>query len=141
MSVGAVLQLMTDRAYPQFTLERSEDRFDLRQLHVARPQDAWVSGSQVGAQQVANATPVNSGPISPLTPSPKHADQLLLLPTFQQTCRENQILWIGGSVEGLLCLRFAANDADGRGTRQGFPPARFARPMTEPSPVCTKTLR
>jgi RNA polymerase sigma-70 factor (ECF subfamily) len=45
------------------------------------------------------------------------------------------------TVERLLCLRFAANDADGRGTRQGFPSARFARPMTEPSPVCTKPLR
>jgi hypothetical protein len=41
----------------------------------------------------------------------------------------------------VLCLRFATNHADGRGTRQGFPPARFSRPMTEPSPVCTKTLR
>jgi hypothetical protein len=73
--------------------------------------------------------------------APKHADELLLLPTFQQTCGENQILWIGRSVERLLCLRFAANDADGQGTRQGFPSARFARPMTEPSPVCTRPLR
>ena len=37
VSVGAMLQLMVDGAYAEFTLERSEDRFDLGQLHVARP--------------------------------------------------------------------------------------------------------
>ena len=52
VSVGAMLQLMLDGAYAEFTLERAEDRFDLRQLHVARPQDAGISGGQVGAQQV-----------------------------------------------------------------------------------------
>lgn len=35
-----------------------------------------------------------------------------------------------------LAFVLAANDADERGTRQGFPSARYARPLTEPSPVC-----
>jgi hypothetical protein len=30
---------------------------DLRQLHVARPQDAGISGGQIGAQQVVSVTP------------------------------------------------------------------------------------
>src|SRR6202035_2964249 len=55
--VGAVLQLMVNGAYAEFTLERSEDRFDLRQLYVARPQDTGISGGQVGEQQVLSATP------------------------------------------------------------------------------------
>ena len=32
VSVGAMLQLMVDGAYPEFTLERAEDRLDLCQL-------------------------------------------------------------------------------------------------------------
>src|SRR5260370_30522950 len=55
--VGAVLQLMVNGAYAEVTLERSEDRFDLRQLNVARPQDAGISGGQVGAQQVVYVAP------------------------------------------------------------------------------------
>lgn len=43
---------------------------------------------------------------------------------------------LGGRFRASFCLRFDANLADGRGTRQGCPPARFARPVTEPSPVC-----
>src|ERR1700680_2248153 len=58
VSVGAVLQLMIDGAYAKFTLERSEDRFDLRQLHVASPQDTGVSGRQVGAEQVVPVAPL-----------------------------------------------------------------------------------
>src|ERR1700680_1979394 len=55
--VDAMLQLMADGAYAEFTLERSEDRFDLCQLHVPRPQHAGISGGQVGAQQVVSVAP------------------------------------------------------------------------------------
>src|SRR5438445_5602424 len=47
-----MLQLMADRSYAEFTFERFEYRFDLRQLHVARPKDAGISGGKIGAQQV-----------------------------------------------------------------------------------------
>ena len=52
MRVGAMLQLMVDGAYAEFTLERSEDRFDLRQLHVARPQDTGIASGQVAASSL-----------------------------------------------------------------------------------------
>jgi hypothetical protein len=51
--VGAMLQLMADRAYAEFTFERSKYRFDLGQLHVTRPQHAGISGGKVGPQQVS----------------------------------------------------------------------------------------
>src|ERR1700683_532798 len=55
--VGAMFQLMVNRAYAELTLERSKNRFDLRQLNVARPQHAGISGGQVGTQQVVSITP------------------------------------------------------------------------------------
>jgi hypothetical protein len=55
--VGAMLQLMADRTYPQFALEQFKYRFDLGQLHVARPKDAGISGRKVGAQQVVPVAP------------------------------------------------------------------------------------
>src|SRR5713101_7909320 len=55
--VGAMLQLMIDGAYAEFALERSEDRFDLGQLHVTAPKHAGISGRKVGAQQVMSVTP------------------------------------------------------------------------------------
>ena len=41
--LGAMLQLMADRPCAEFTFERSKYRFDLGQLHVARPQRAGIS--------------------------------------------------------------------------------------------------
>ena len=41
----------------EFTLERFKYRFDLCQLHVARPQHAGISGGKVGAQQVLPVAP------------------------------------------------------------------------------------
>jgi hypothetical protein len=38
-----MLQLMADRPCAEFTFERSKYRFDLGQLHVARPQRAGIS--------------------------------------------------------------------------------------------------
>jgi hypothetical protein len=48
--VGAMLQLMADGADAKFAFERFKYRFDLGQLHVARPQHAGISGRKVGAQ-------------------------------------------------------------------------------------------
>src|ERR1035437_2830316 len=55
--VGTMFQLMVDGAYAEVALERSKNRFDLRQLYVARPQHAGISGGQIGAQQVVSVTP------------------------------------------------------------------------------------
>src|SRR6267143_1129027 len=55
--VSAMLQLMVDGTYAEFTLKRTEYRFDLGQLHVARPQDAGISGGKIGAQQVVSVVP------------------------------------------------------------------------------------
>lgn len=50
--VGALFELMMNRADAQFALERSKHGFDLRQLDVARPQHRGVFIGQVGAEQV-----------------------------------------------------------------------------------------
>src|SRR5712671_7190802 len=55
--VGAMFQLMIDGTYAEFALERSEDRFDLGQLHVTGPQHAGISCAKVGAQQVMSVAP------------------------------------------------------------------------------------
>jgi hypothetical protein len=50
-----MLQLMIDRAYAKFTLERAEDGLDLGQLHVARPQDAgWARVGKVFFSKLRN---------------------------------------------------------------------------------------
>src|ERR1700680_4671695 len=55
--VDAMLQLMMNGTDAKFTLERTEYRFDLCQLHVTRPQHARISCGKVGAQQVVSVTP------------------------------------------------------------------------------------
>ena len=54
--VGAMFELMIDRADAQFALEGSKHRFDLRQLDVARPQHCGVFRGQIGAEQVVTVT-------------------------------------------------------------------------------------
>ena len=57
MGFGDMFQIDGKWGYAEFTLERAENRFDLRQLHVARPQRAGISRGQVGAQQVMYVRP------------------------------------------------------------------------------------
>ena len=44
-------------AYAEFALERSEDRSDLGQLHVAHPQHTGMSCGKVKAEQVMSVAP------------------------------------------------------------------------------------
>src|SRR5258708_4144404 len=79
--VGAMLRLMADRAYAEFTLERSKYRFDLGQLHVARPQHAGISRGNVGAQQVVSVVPFRLLEFVLIYTKPEGlARQLLLFP-------------------------------------------------------------
>ncbi len=50
--VRPVLELMMDGADSQFSFQASEDGFDLGQLHVTLPQQGWIFGHHVGAQQI-----------------------------------------------------------------------------------------
>ena len=45
VSVGAMLELMVDGAYAEFTFENAEDGFNLRQLYIAMEREtlSWKS--------------------------------------------------------------------------------------------------
>jgi len=58
VSVSAMPQLLVDGTYAEFTLERSKDRLNPCQLHVACPQHAGISGGKIGAQQVVPVAPL-----------------------------------------------------------------------------------
>src|SRR5215468_8528115 len=56
--VSAVFELMIDGTNAQFIFEGSESRFDLRQLHIAGPEQLGISGRQVRTKQVVAVTPL-----------------------------------------------------------------------------------
>jgi hypothetical protein len=52
MRLGPMLELMIEGPDAQLTFQRAKDGFNLRPLHLARPQHRWILAGQITAQQV-----------------------------------------------------------------------------------------
>ncbi len=49
-----MFQLMVDRPDAQIAFQALESSLDLRQLHIALPQNRWIFGGQIGPQQIVS---------------------------------------------------------------------------------------
>jgi len=67
--VGAMLQLMADRPETELAFQAAEDRLDLRQLDIARPQHTGIATREVGAKQIVSVAQLRLFELGPI-----HAD-------------------------------------------------------------------